>query len=275
MTLLTHQYTIRVVATILALAILAGGCGGTTEESTTQAPPSTTVATEVTQAPTTQLSATTTEKPDLTFAFEQRSAETDEYVYDIAYPLLVHPDGAIADAVNSEIQAWVDAAILEVSSADVSPKASLSAQIAPELLNSDVFSVSGVSTSFTASPSGTIGGRIAWIFSLTDGALVAATELMADGDLTPLAEAATAHLIDVLGDDGAIVAPDGLLPDPANFDAVWLTATGVGIGFDQFQVAAGSAGSPSVLIPFADLDGSLNTAGVLAPLASGTQLPAR
>lgn len=88
------------------------------------------------------------------------------------------------------------------------------------------------------------------------------------------AEASRTHLIaDVLGDAAAITTPDGLLATPENFDAVWLTCAGIGVGFDQYQVAEGPAGTPSVLIPYAELLDAFDMTEILAPLRDGPTLP--
>ena len=88
-----------------------------------------------------------------------------------------------------------------------------------------------------------------------------------------LAAAAEAHLIaDVLGDPALLTTPAGVAPTAENFDAVWLTPEGIAVGFDEYQVAEAAAGSPAVVIPYAELAESLDLSGVLAAL-NGDRLP--
>ncbi len=239
--------------------------------TTATAPPATTAAATTDPPPTTP---TTIAAPSLGFEFRSTAADTEQYRYEFSYPILIHPDQAIADAVNGAIEEWVRDAIRTVSVAQLERQASFVAEIAPELLNDDVFSLSGITVELLNESAGTISSRVAWIFSLEDGIALTASDLFVDGDLAALAAAARERLVaDVLEDESAIVSPDGLLPDPANFDAVWLTANSIGVGFDQFQVAAGDRGSPAVMVPFTALLDTLLTTGVLAPLQSSSSLP--
>ena len=70
-----------------------------------------------------------------------------------------------------------------------------------------------------------------------------------------------------------MTASAGLAPAAENYDAVWLTPAGIAVGFDQYQVADADAGSPAVLIPYAELADVLDLTGVLAAL-EGDMLPA-
>ena len=202
--------------------------------------------------------------------------DTAEYSYSIAYPVLVGADGQPLPAVNATLDDFVAATIAElVAAADsLDAKATITVRLAPELLNDSVFSVSGVSTRLFDAGVGTVSLRHGWIIDLSDGSAVPPTELFLDGDLGALATAATDHLIsDVLLSEDALAGPDGLLPVLGNFDAVWITATGIGVGFDEGQVAAAAVGSPAVFIPFAELDAVLDKDGVLAPLQTSPELP--
>jgi len=266
---------------LIAFALTLAACGGTQQStssstvtpSTTGAPTTTTTGAPATTTP--PPSTTVAPQPGLSLEFRQATEDTEEYSYNISYPVLVDENGEAVAAANNALLTWVDETVAEVQAAAdaLDAKATLTAQVAPELLNDSVLSLSGVSTRFVTSGAGTVSRRHGWIVNLETGAAVTAAEMMVDGDLSPLAEAARSHLIAVLGSEDALAGPDGLLPVPANFDAAWLTATGIGVGFDEGQVAAPSAGSPAVSIPFAELDVFLIKKGVLAPLSEADRLP--
>ena len=211
----------------------------------------------------------------LAFEFRQLNEDTDEYSYSIAFPVILN-DGVPDEAANAAVEAFVTGAItrLEAAAENLDAKATLTIQLAPELLNDTVYSLSGVSTEFLDAGAGTVSIRHGWIIDRTSGAEVAINELFIDGDLAVFATAAEAHLIaDVLGSADALTNPDGLLPVAANFHASWLTAEGIGVGFFEGQVAAREAGSPSVFIPFAELETVLDKTGLLEPLQSDDSLP--
>ncbi len=259
------------------------GCGGTTTTTTTAATttvsPSTTVTTSTTTTTSTPLTTTTTAAPiTIGTMFFQIVDDPGPGEVDISYPHLVHPDSTVAARVNGQIDAairdLIDNFQAGVANDSAAGTSTLTIQAAPELLNDAVFSVSGITADFYADTGTGSTGRVGWMFTLETGTLLTARDLFIGGDLERLAESARDHLVDdVLGDESSIVAPDGLLPDLANFDAVWLTPTGVAVGFDQFQVAGPDAGNPAVLIPFAELQDVLDATGVLAPLQSGATLP--
>ncbi|MFC2177302.1 hypothetical protein ACFLRH_02675 [Actinomycetota bacterium] len=211
------------------------------------------------------------------FSFVQVADDTEQVLIELSFPVLSHPSASQAAPINDKINAAVDKIVdAFAQAAGAAPpgesRPTLSLQAAPELINDEVFSVGGIVFEFV--PGGTPATkRLAWIFAIKTGELISATDLFVDGDLEHLAAAAREHLItDALGDAAAITSPEGLLPTPTNFDAVWLTADGVGVGFDQYQVT-GDARSPTVLVPFAELLDTLATTGVLAPLQDGTTLP--
>ena len=257
-----------------------GGADGATSSTTATPPTSTatpTISATTEPPPTTAppLSATTAPSGP-SFVFTQVGEDTAAYSYTISYPSLLDTAGEPVISANDAVDRWVEETVAELESAaaTLDGKASLTAQVAPELLNESILSLSGVSTRFVDVSAGTVSRRHGWIIDLRTGAAVTAQELLIDGDLAPLAEAARRHLIaDVLGNEDALTGPDGLLPVPANFQAVWLTTDGIGIGFYEGQVAAPEAGSPAVLIPFTELDPFLNKSGVLEALASGDHLP--
>ncbi len=270
-------------STVLAMVLIAG-CGGTTPTTTTAAvttSPPTTVAESTTTVTTAIPETTTTTMESVTIGilFLQIVEDPGPGDVDISYPHLVHPDSAIANRVNAQIDSAIRDLIEDfqegVAADTTSETAStLVVQAAPELLNDAVISVSGITSDFYAGSDTGSTGRLGMVFALDNGAQLSAGDLFIGGDLERLAESAREHLIaDVLGDESLLIAPDGLLPDAANFDAVWLTSTGVGVGFDQFQVAAADAGNPAVLIPFAELRDVINAVGILEPLESGSTLP--
>ncbi len=274
----------RALSALTAVSLLAASCTGgeaatTTTSSVTVSPTTaqTTSTTAGTSAPSSTSTAPSTSQPPLCGGFRQVADDTDEYSYSIAYPVAVCDEAgalipinlmAIEDFVAESIEAVIAAAAV------LDAKATFTAQIAPELLNDDVYSVSGVATRFLDAGTGTVSFRHGWIINRADGSEINAAALFLDGDLTALADAAQAHLItDVLGSEEALTGPDGLLPVPANFEAVWLTSTGIGVGFYEGQVAARAVGSPAVLIPFSELDPFLDKTGVLAPLEAEDTLP--
>lgn len=269
-------------ATVALVIVVA--CGGDTSPTS---PPDETAATTTTSTtqPATPTVATTV--PAATTAPTATAAISTTFVnvvddagpgrIEISYPRLVHPDAAVADRVNDQIDGAVQALIDKFQEAVVADGpsdgvSSLVVQAAPELLNDDVFSVSGITADLYAASGTGSTGRLGWVFALADGSRLTAADFFVGGDLERLAESARSHLVDALG-DSPITAPDGLLPDPANFDAVWLTTTGIGVGFDQYQVADGAAGNPAVLIPFPELADVIDAVGVLAPLQNGATLP--
>ncbi len=212
------------------------------------------------------------------FSFVQLTEDNDNELVAVSYPVLQSLASTLAAPVNDEIIGAVDDLIVGfMDAAAAAPegesRSTLTLEAAPELINDDVFSLSGVSFEFVRGGE-PITRRIAWIFSIETESVVTAAELFVDGSLEHLATAARDHLVaDVLGDEAAITVPDGLAPIPSNFDAVWLTPTGIGVGFDQYQVAGGEAGSPAVFVPFAELLDVLNKTGILAPLLRGSTLP--
>ncbi|NND04699.1 MAG: hypothetical protein HKN91_18155 [Acidimicrobiia bacterium] len=268
----------------VGFALFAASCGGADQAPPTTTPPTTSA--QTTAGPTTTAttfpattSPSTTSAPSLTSAglsYRQAAENTDDYSYTIAYPVLVDAEGQLVVGANDALITWVEETIADFKAdADtLDAKATLTAQVAPELVSDSVLSLSGVSSSFVDAAAGTISRRHAWIVDLDTGATVNVQDLLLDGDLTPLADAARAHLIaDILGSEDQLSGPDGLLPVAANFDSVWLTATGIGVGFDEGQVAAPEAGSPAVFIPFAELEVFLIKEGVLAPLREADRLP--
>jgi len=212
------------------------------------------------------------------FSFMRLKEDNDEELIDISYPVLQSPASPEAAPVNDKIIKAVDDMVVGfMDAAEVAPpgnsRSTLTLQAAPELISDEVFSVSGVFFEFVRGGDPTT-KRVAWIFSLETKSLVTPAELFIDGSLEHLAAAAADHLVsDVLGEAAAITAPEGLEPTPVNFDAVWLTTTGIGVGFDQYQVTSGDAGSPAVLIPFGELIEVLDKTGILAPLQTGSTLP--
>ena len=213
------------------------------------------------------------------FSFVRMTEDNDEELIDIAYPVLQNIASAEAAPVNDKIIRAVDELVVNfMDAAGAAPagesRSTLTLQAAPELINGDVYSASGVSFEFVRG-GGPATKRIAWIFSIETESLVSPADLFVDRSLEHLATASRDHLIaDVLGDAAAITAPEGLRPTAENFHAVWLTATGIGVGFDQYQVASGELGSPTVLIPYAELLDVLDQTGILAPLRIGPTLPA-
>lgn len=228
----------------------------------------------VTIAPPSQSAPPTTLAEEVTFEFRSESGQSDTATFEIFYPVLLHPDAEVETAVNNHIEEWVSEMIAETRAAGDDLAARFSAQLAPELLNESVFSISGVSTEVLSAAAGSVGRRHGWIFDLRTGAAISASELFLDGNLEALAAASRAHLVaDVFGDESLLSGPDGLLPVPANFDAVWLTASGLGVGFDEGQVAAPEVGTPTVTIPYEELAPSLDRSGVLDDLDDDWKLP--
>lgn len=276
--------TVATGAAVLLLAIVPACDDSVPDQAVTSTSPTTTAAApSATNAvpvddPGTTSSTTTQATPSAApFSFVQVADDTEQVLIELSFPILSHPSASQAAPINDKINEAVDKIVdAFAQAAGAAPqgesRSTLSLQAAPELINDEVFSVGGIVFEFV--PGGAPAtNRLAWIFSIETGELISATDLFVDGDLEALAAAAREHLIaDALGDAAAITSPDGLLPTPTNFDAVWLTADGVGVGFDQFQVT-GDAGSPTVLVPYAELLDTLATTGVLAPLQDGTTLP--
>ena len=264
----------RRICIAVLFAALMPACMGSSRISVppATADPSTTPTTLA--APGTTATTATTAPAPAGFTFLQVARDDTDALIEITFPVL---QGA-APSVSAKIIETVDNLVADFTdAASAAPagdsRSTLTLEAAPELINADVFSVSGISFEFVR------GGtpatrRIAWIFSVKTGSLIAPAELFVGGRLDALAAASREHLIaNELGDAAALTVPDGLLPTPENFDAVWLTATGVGVGFDQFQVADGDAGSPAVLIPYAELLDAMDTTGILSPLQNAPTLP--
>lgn len=274
--------TCAALATVVLLALIPACSDPAGEPATTTAgPPATTAAPTSSSAdpapPPPESTSTQPVPPAATYSFVHASEDSEQLLVETSFPVLSHPDDSVALPINDQLQWSVDELVGEfldsVGSAPANDSRSIfTLQAAPELINDDVFSVSGIT--FELVGGGTsVTRRVAWIFSTETGALISATDLFVNGDLGGLAAAAREHLIaDVLGDAAAIATPEALLPDPENFHAVWLAATGVGVGFDQYQVTADAA-SPTVLIPYAELFDVLDMTGILAPLQSGSTLP--
>jgi len=263
------------------LLLTIGTACSDSAEPTTLAPAATTTAPVSTIATTVAPPATTSAPAPrpIDTTFVQIAEDDESWMIEIFYPRIVLPDAEVAAAVNVQIDTSLRAMAdrFKADSQQVGPdgqRSTLVAQIAPELLSPAVFSLSGVVLEFDGADGTSRDRRVGWMFELEQGTAVSAEDLFLGGDLERIAESARNHLAaDVFADEASITAPAGLLPTPANFDAVWLTATGIGVGFDQYQVAGGEAGTPAVLIPFSEFAGVLNTAGILAPLRDRPTLP--
>jgi hypothetical protein len=253
----------------------------TTQPPATQAAPSTTPRTPAAPAVTTTAGpATSAPAPTapLGYTFSQIVETTGTASISIVYPTLVDlGDGAEAD-INQALDEWArelaDRFIAASATAGADAASLLEVELAPEIRSRTVFSISGLRFEYDAAADFSITHRVGWIFSIDNGSVVAAADLFTAGALEPLAAAAEAHLIaDVLADPGLLTTPARVAATAENFDAVWLTPEGIAVGFDQYQVAAGDAGSPAVLIPYAELAEVLDQSGVLGALENGL-LPA-
>ena len=281
---------IRPILLVVSLAACGGdGAVEPTDLAATQPPitataTATTATADATAPDETESSITTTVAGPATtrppgeavgYTFRQVSESSPQAAVKIIYPVLVDLGVGTEAAINTQLDDWARSlavAFAATAAADDPARPStLEIELAPELRSRSIFSLSGIEVVFDAAANFSLTRRIGWIFSIATGEAVSATDLFVQGDLSRLAESAAEHLVsDVLGDPERVVAPDGLLPDPANFDAVWLTPDGIGVGFDQFQATAGDVGSPTVLIPFPELADVLDTSGVLATLQDGT-----
>ena len=63
-------------------------------------------------------------------------------------------------------------------------------------------------------------------------------------------------LVERLGSE--MIWDEGLLPTADNFDNMLVTQPGLLIVFDQYQVAAGVAGTPNVIIPWVEIAAIIN-----------------
>lgn len=283
-----RRLTAATAITVLAVTACGGepvATTGQTAPTTVQlAPPSappTTAATTVSTAATTTSSApTATGEPGaaLGYTFRQVIRTEEAAAVSITYPTLIDLGDGAEMNINRALDDWAEQLADEfVADAVASGEAAaslLEVELAPEVRSRTIFSVSGLQFEFDAESDFSTTRRIGWIFSIEDGSTVAPSALFADGSLDRLAAAAESHLVaDVLGDPDLLTAPAGLTATAENFDAVWLTPDGIAVGFDQYQVAAADAGSPAVLIPYAELADALDLTGVLAAL-EGDTLPA-
>jgi hypothetical protein len=207
----------------------------------------------------------------LGYTFRQLGETTDTATVSIVYPVLIDLGAGSEAAVNRALDDWAQQLAAEFIAAETTSEATtksvLEIELAPEVRSRAVFSLSGLQFEFDASADSSITRRIGWIFSIEDGSVVQAIDLFATRTLEPLAAAAAAHLVaDVLGDPELLTTPDGVAATAENFDAVWLTPEGIAVGFDQYQVAGADAGSPAVLIPYAELGEVLERGGILGAL---------
>jgi hypothetical protein len=90
---------------------------------------------------------------------------------------------------------------------------------------------------------------------LSDGRVLPVVELFtggpADNWLEVVAERSHELLVEDLGAE--MVWDEGLMPVAENFANLLVTRPGLLVIFDQYQVAAGVAGTPAVVVPWIDL----------------------
>jgi len=272
---------------VLAVQACAAGDAATTAPSTTGGPATNGAGTATAVSPASTEGPDATSRPASTapvpgttipptealgYGFRHVSEEWPAATITITYPALIDLSSGSADVVNRWLDSWAASLADEsaVAAAGGPGPSVLEVELAPELRSRDVFSISGLAFEFDAKNDFSLTRRIGLILSLDTGKQVTAPDLFVSKNLGPLAVAAREHLVDVLGDEAAIVAPEALAPEPENFAALWLTPTGIGVGFDQYRVAAGEAGSPTVLIPYAELGNAIDPAGLLGALEDGT-----
>ena len=104
------------------------------------------------------------------------------------------------------------------------------------------------------------------LIDLSTGREIVVADLFA-ADATWLEELAAAARKDLEAQFGAdTLFDEGLAADAANFRHLAVTATGVVLRFDKYQVAPGTAGTPWVDLPWSAIASLVDPAGPVAHL---------
>jgi len=273
-----------VVAAVVALALLAAGCGdedSPTPSATTGAPatarPSTTSTTAV-AASTTTVFTTPTAVPTIVEDVLRGENEADRYTYELKFPKLQGlADAAAQDAVNAGIRAEVTAAVDEfVAGAEelgapapavADQRSALTGTYEVSRLDEGLASVRVRVSRFFAGAAHPGAVMLTFNHDLRTGARLTLTDLFTPGSpyLDKLSELSRQLLAAQPGfADVADFVQRGTGPTAENFAGWTLTDADLVITFAEYQVAPYAFGMPHVSIPFASLRLLLDPDGPLA-----------
>jgi len=193
--------------------------------------------------------------------------------FDMAFPS-VDGDG-VARGVNARLRQPVEHAralfaadLFEDESADVEPSHLFGGGIV-SLLDTRVVSVE---YDLTVEWGGAASGDQwvdAVVVDLADGSLLGPLDVFYDDSpwLEALARVATADLGARFGE--SVVWPDGLAIEESNFENLALSAEGVVLLFDRYQVGPGVLGAPRVTVPWSEIGEFVDPNGPVGHLVAG------
>ncbi|MDP7599589.1 MAG: RsiV family protein [Acidimicrobiales bacterium] len=107
------------------------------------------------------------------------------------------------------------------------------------------------------------------VVDLADGSLVGPLDVFYDDSpwLETLARVATVDLVERFGEN--VVWPDGLAVEESNFEHLALSAEGVVLLFDRYQVGPGVLGAPRVTVPWSEIGEFVDPNGPVGHLVAG------
>lgn len=193
--------------------------------------------------------------------------------FDMAFPS-VDGDG-VAPGVGARLRQPVEHAramfaadLFEDESADVEPSHLFGGGIV-SLLDTRVVSVE---YDLTVEWGGAASGDQwvdAVVVDLADGGLLGPLDVFYDDSpwLETLARVATADLGARFGE--SVVWPDGLAVEESNFENLALSAEGVVLLFDRYQVGPGVLGAPRVTVPWSEIGEFVDPNGPVGHLVAG------
>ncbi|HJL89530.1 MAG TPA: RsiV family protein [Acidimicrobiales bacterium] len=193
--------------------------------------------------------------------------------FDMAFPS-VDGDG-VAHGVDARLRQPVEHAralfaadLFEDESADVEPSHLFGGGIV-SLLDTRVVSVE---YDLTVEWGGAASGDQwvdAVVVDLADGSLVGPLDVFYDDSpwLETLARVATADLAARFGEN--VLWPDGLSVEESNFEHLALSAEGVILLFDRYQIGPGVLGAPRVSVPWSDIGEFVDPNGPVGHLVAG------
>jgi hypothetical protein len=187
----------------------------------------------------------------------------------IEYKVPVVADVPQADALNAAINAKVHAGILEFKSAVAdngggAGPCTLTAHFFVDLVSPTLIGIGFVEEYYLGGA--TVSHEVrSTNLDVVAGSEIAFASLFVDADAAAAVLSARSRtlLTAALGSeaDPGFIDP-GTEPDMANFDKAWtLSAGGLHLTFQQYQVAPGVDGMPDITIPWADLSGVVDPSG--------------
>ncbi len=268
-------------AVIVALGLVAAGCGDDSPPSSTTTSAGATSSTSgpaTTAAPTPSSTAatspTTSPAPPIVVDDVAVGIETDRYSVKLTLPRMQGlADAAVQDAVNADIRAAVDAAVeefasgvSEIGSTAPDMKSSLVATYEVARVDDALSSILVEVSRYFAPQPHPARALLTFTHDLHTGKRLALADLFNPGApyLETLSEQSRQLLAAQPGFDQLTGFTTGTEPKAENFAAWTLTDQDLVITFAEYQVAPYALGTPHVSIPFASLRTLLDPNGPLA-----------